>query len=255
MARRMPSRNPGVAAATQAVAEIPADVIARLGPVVLRTFSEEDFHRVDMRSIARDAGMSFATIYRHFRDKEALLFWFISHWLRELYPAALHALNTDERALDRLQNYLLAHLRFYEERPEVGRIIFMTVPLARWMRDETYRARESSRRLLEVIAEGQAKDEIRGDLSTTLVFDAWVGIFNRAFLMWEYRGRSYPLTGEWGSLCKILVEGIAGPGWRRASASRKRAVAPEKSSPRLVARASKAGASVRRPSLKTRRNA
>jgi len=205
-----------------------------------------------MRSIARDAGMSFATIYRHFRDKEALLFWFISHWLRELYPAALQFLNTDERPLERLQNYLLAHLRFYEERPEVGRIIFMTVPLARWMRDETYRARESSGRLLEVIAEGQAKKEIRGDISKTLVFDAWVGIFNRAFLMWEYRGRSHPLTGEWSSLCKILVEGIAGPGRRRASASSKRAVAPGKSSSPPVARASQAGASARRPSLKAR---
>jgi len=205
-----------------------------------------------MRSIARDAGMSFATIYRHFRDKEALLFWFISHWLRELYPAALQVLNTDERPLVRLQNYLLAHLRFYEERPEVGRIIFMTVPLARWMRDETYRARESSRRLLEVIAEGQAINEIRGDISKTLVFDAWVGIFNRAFLMWEYRGRSYPLTGEWSSLCKILVEGIASPGRRRASASSTRAVAPGKSSSPSVARASKAGASARRPSLKAR---
>lgn len=191
--------------------EIPADIVNRLGPVVLKIFSEEDFHRVDMRTIARNAEMSFATIYRYFRDKEALLFWFIAHWLRELYPSTFEVLDTDETALVRARNYLLAHLRFYEERPEVGRVIFMTVPLTRWMRDDTYKSRESVKRLLAVIEEGQSNGEIRNDLPTLLVFDAWYGIFNRAFLMWEYRGRSYSLTGQWESLWAILTDGIAGP--------------------------------------------
>jgi AcrR family transcriptional regulator len=204
---------------------IPPDVVARLGPVVLRTFAEEDFHRVDMRSIAREAGMSFATIYRHFRDKEALLFWFISYWLRELYPAALEALDTPEPVLERLKNSLLAHLRFYEERPEVGRIIFMTVPLARWMRDETYATRQPARRLLAVIAEGQSTGEIRRDVSKVQVFDAWQGLFNRAFLMWEYRGRSYSLTGEGRALCTLLVDGISAPAAiRKATPAKKRTV-------------------------------
>lgn len=206
MARRSASQKKPAASQSS---DIPADVVARLAPVVLRIFSNEDFHRVDMRSIARSAEMSFATIYRHFRDKEALLFWFIAYWLRELYPAAFAALETDAGPLERLKRYLLAHLRFYEERPEVGRIIFMTVPLTRWMRDETYHSRESVSRLLAVIAEGQAKKEIRDDVPAILVFDAWYGVFNRAFLMWEYRGRGYPLTGEWESLCSILTDGIA----------------------------------------------
>jgi AcrR family transcriptional regulator len=192
--------------------EVPAEIVARLGPVVLRTFAVEDFHRVDMRSIAREAGMSFATIYRHFRDKEALLFWFIAHWLRDLYPAAIAALATDQSALVRLQNYLRVHLVFYQRNPEVGRIIFMTVPLERWMRDDTYRANEPVTRLLEVIAEGQASGEIRADVSRVVVFDAWSGIFNRAFLMWEYRNRAYSLTGQWTALCRILVGGIGPPG-------------------------------------------
>lgn len=191
--------------------DVPPDIVARLGPVVLRIFSVEDFHRVDMRTIARDAGMSFATIYRHFHDKEALLFWFISHWLKDLYPDALAALDTQENALVRLQHYLRVHLEFYEKRPEVGRIIFMTVPLERWMRNDTYRASESVQRLLQVIAEGQAEGTLRNDVSRVLVFDAWSGIFNRAFLMWEYRSRAYSLAGQWTALCKILVGGIAPP--------------------------------------------
>lgn len=191
--------------------EIPAEIVARLDPVVLRTFSSGDFHRVDMRTIARDAGMSFATIYRHFHDKEALLFWFIEHWLKGLYPGVLEVLDTKDSVLVRLQHYLRVHLEFYEARPQVGRIIFMTVPLERWMRDETYRNRQAVPRLLEVIAEGQAAGELRDDVSSVLVFDALSGVFNRAFLMWEYRGRSYSLSEQWPALCKILAGGIAPP--------------------------------------------
>lgn len=230
MSRR--AQTPEEPPAAAAVEEVPADVIKRLGPVVLKTFSEQDFHRVDMRTIARNAGMSFATIYRYFRDKEALLFWFIAYWLRELYPSTFDVLDTKGTALERIRNYLLAHLKFYEERPEVGRVIFMTVPLTRWMRDDTYKSRESVRRLLAAIAEGQANGEIRDDLPTLLVFDAWYGVFNRAFLMWEYRGRSYSLTGQWEDLWTILTQGITGPRARaRPRAVSKKPAAPNSAAP------------------------
>lgn len=238
MARRTASQKKPAASQSP---DIPADVIARLAPVVLRIFSNEDFHRVDMRSIARSAEMSFATIYRHFRDKEALLFWFIAYWLRELYPAAFAVLETDAGPLERLKRYLLAHLRFYEERPEVGRIIFMTVPLTRWMRDETYRSRESVSRLLAVIAEGQAKKEIRDDVPAILVFDAWYGVFNRAFLMWEYRGRGYPLTREWESLWSILTDGIAAKPARTQRMSRATAAKSSRKTPKARPEGKRAG--------------
>jgi AcrR family transcriptional regulator len=223
MPPRAAPRAAPAAAPAAAGGDVPPDIVARLGPVVLKTFSVEDFHRVEMRSIARDAGMSFATIYRYFRDKEALLFWFIEYWLRDLYPVALSALDSDERPLSRLMQYLKAHLQFYEARPEIGRVIFMTVPLERWMRDETYRSSGPSRRLLQVIAEGQACGDIRDDVSKVEVFDVWSGVFNRAFLMWEYRGRAYSLVDQWVPLSRVMASGIAGPTARRRAARRPRA--------------------------------
>lgn len=190
---------------------VPDDVVARLGPVVLRTFAQEDFHRVDMRTLARTAGMSFATIYRYFHDKEAMLFWFIAHWVRDLYEQALPMLDTDETVPVKLQNYLRGHLRFYERNPEVGRVVFLTVPLKRWMQDETYRADGAARRLLSFIATAQAQGQIRADVPALAVFDVWSGIFTRAFQMWEYRKRSYSLEAQWEPLGKILLAGIALP--------------------------------------------
>src|SRR5437868_6886320 len=78
---------------TSSAQSIPANLRDRLSPVVMEIYSAGDFHRVDMRTIARDAGMSFRTIYRYFGDKETLLFWFIKHWLEGLYPVALKPLD------------------------------------------------------------------------------------------------------------------------------------------------------------------
>jgi len=188
--------------------EVPKEISDRLGPVVLRVFSSEDFHRVDMRSIAREAGMSFATIYRYYHDKEALLFRFIDHWLQSLYPAALEPLYTDEPAPVRMKQVLLYTGEFYERNPLVGRVIFMTVPLERWMKEQSFQQPEFARLFIRTIRDGQRKGELRADLAATDILDLYYGVFNRAFLMWDFRGRSYSLTDSIERLFDAACEGI-----------------------------------------------
>lgn len=192
--------------------DIPAALRDRLSPVVMDLYSAGDFHRVDMRSIAREAGMSFRTIYQYFGDKESLLFWFIQHWLSGLYPAALEPLEGDAGLRVKLLGVLEAHLAFYEKHPNVGRIIFMTVPLERWMREPSYAQPEFMRRVLQAIKDAQQQGELRPDIDSRVILDAWSAIFNRAFLMWEYRRRSYSLKGQAAPLFSILWNGIAGAG-------------------------------------------
>jgi AcrR family transcriptional regulator len=191
---------------------IPSSVIERLNPVIRSVFSQGDFHRVDMRSIAREAGMSFGTIYRYFTDKEKLLFWFIAYWLRELQARAIEALDGEGSALERIHRYMLAHFRFYEANPDVGRIIFMTVPLERWMRDPSYSYREPIKHLRDAVRQGQKTGEIRSDVKVETILDLFVGIFNRTFMTWEYRGRSYPLTDQYQAILPLIEAGVQGSG-------------------------------------------
>jgi len=190
------------------VQSIPDGLRDRLSPVIKDIYSAGDFHRADMRAIAREAGMSFRTIYRYFGDKEALLFWFIEHWLQGLYPAALEPLDGPGDLKVKLLGVLRLHLEFYEKNPNVGRIIFMTVPLERWMRDPSYAQRELMRRLLTAIKDAQQQGELRCDVDGRLILDTFNAIFNRAFLMWEYRRRSYSLVEQAAPLLSILWNGV-----------------------------------------------
>jgi AcrR family transcriptional regulator len=190
---------------------IPVTVVARLEPIVKKVFSEGDFHRVDMRSIAREAGMSFGTIYRYFTDKEKMLFWFIAHWLDELQTVSLAALESEGTVMERIRRFILAHFRFYESNPEVGRIIFMTVPLDRWMQDTTFAYRDPTKRLRGTIEEGQKTGEIRSDVNSLMIADLFTGMFNRTFLMWQYRGKKYSLAEHYDALLPLIEAGVRGP--------------------------------------------
>jgi len=193
----------------QTAPSVPVAVQERLSPVVMEIYAAGDFHRVDMRTIAREAGMSFRTIYRYFGDKESLLFYFIQHWLGGLYPAALKPLDGDGDLRSKLLGVLRLHFEFYEKHPNVGRIIFMTVPLERWMREPSYAQRELMLRMLKAIHEAQQQGDLRYDLDSRLILDMFNAIFNRAFLMWEYRRRSYSLVAQAEPLLSVLWNGVA----------------------------------------------
>lgn len=189
--------------------QIPEDVWQRLEPVVADRFFNDDFHRVDMRSLGRGAGMSFATIYRHFGDKETLLFAFIERWVSRLNPDAVAALESDRPLKRRLRDCLAVHFRFYEANPQIGRIIFLAVPLQRWMRDRTYHNAALTRALMKALGEGRASGELRRDVPLIALLDAYSAVFHRVFLMWEYRHRRYSLTGQLEPMFAILWNGIA----------------------------------------------
>lgn len=187
---------------------IPLDVSERLSPVVLNIYSDGDFHRADMRSIAKEAGMSFNTIYRYFGDKESLLFWFINDWFRELYPHAVAPLAECQSIKEGMRESLRRHFEFYERHPKVGRIVFLTVPLERWMRDATYHQHEVMQIFLKSISDGQVRNEVRSDISALSILDAFAGMLNRTFVMWEYRRRKYSLVEKTEEIFSIIWGGI-----------------------------------------------
>lgn len=191
--------------------KVPESVISRLSPVVLSVFSKGDFHRVDMRTIAKQAGMSFTTIYRYFSDKETLLFRFLAYWLEELTSDAVEAIQDNEgNTYAQIKSYLAVHFSFYERHPDIGRIIFMTVPLERWMQDPTYQYKTPSRMIYSVISKGQKSGLIRNDIRPKQVMDLLFGLFNRTFLSWETLGRKGSLVDKSDICFSLIISGISG---------------------------------------------
>lgn len=181
---------------------------ARLRMAVLNAFSSKDFHNVDMRSIAAECGMSFATIYKYFGDKEHLLFECISFWLSELRQRLADGVLGLESPKEKLRRCLWINLQYYEENPGVGRAMFMSVPLQTWMRDATYAQSDYFVPMRLLIKDAQREGVIAADLRPAQVVDFFIGSIQRCVIMWEYRGRRYRLTEQFEALFRMLWMGI-----------------------------------------------
>jgi len=188
---------------------------SRLRAAVLNAFSAADFHHVDMRSIALECGMSFATIYKYFGDKEHLLFEFISEWLGELRQRLTDGMQGLESSREKLRRCLWIHLQFYEENPGIARAMFMSVPLQTWMQDETFAQAAFFSQLRELVKQAQDEGVIDPGLQPAMVIDFFVGAIQRTVVMWEYRKRRYSLTGEFDPLFQMLWSGISARGGSR----------------------------------------
>ncbi len=193
-----------------------ADVNRRLERVVMEVFSQNDFHKANMRDIAKKAGVSFSTIYNHFGSKERLLFAYVDVWLGKLTERIVDHLQGIEDLKEKLRKVFWLQLDYYERHQELGRILFMTVPLKTWMEDETFIQNKMVSTFLDVIRKGQEEGVLNSKVRAGVLLDVILGLVHRFFFMWVSRGRSESLSGQANVLFEIVWQAILNQD-RRAS--------------------------------------
>lgn len=183
----------------------------RLEETVLEVFSEGDFHQADMRTIARNAEVSFETIYKYYGSKEQLLFSFVDEWLSSLTERIVEQVQSIEDTKEKIRTMFSIQLKFYEENPRVGIILYMTIPYKTWLTDKCFRQKKLIDFILGGLREGQENGSLNPNLPVSLMMDIIFGIVLRCFLMWIYRGKKTPLTDQTPVLFDMIWKAISNP--------------------------------------------
>ena len=181
----------------------------RLEEVVLRNFSGTDFHKVNMRVIAKEAGVSFNTIYKRYGSKEGLLFSFVDKRLRVLTDRMVDHLQGIDSIKDKLRKVFWLQLDYYERNPDLGRIIFMTVPLVTWMQDKTFEQKKLMGFFLETLGQGQKEGLLTREVRAEVLLDFMYGLVQRSFFMWVYRGQKDSLSKQSNPLFEMVWRAMA----------------------------------------------
>ena len=208
-------RNAGLAEvqpSPSAVTELRPEVKSRLEKAVLEIFSESDFHKANIRDVARRAGVSFTTIYRHYGSKERLLFAFVDVWLGELTERIIDHLQGIEDLKEKMRKVLWLQLDYYERHQGLGKIIFMTLPMQTWMADRSFRQKRMINLYLEVLRKGQSEGILNSRVRAGILLDFMLGTVQRSFVMWVSRGQKESLTGQTQVLFEMIWRAIAMPG-------------------------------------------
>ncbi|MFH2127210.1 MAG: TetR/AcrR family transcriptional regulator [Pseudomonadota bacterium] len=184
----------------------------RLQAAVLEVFSNADFHRASVRTLAKTAGVSFSTIYKNYRSKEELLFAFVDQWMEGLTERSVDHLQGIEDLKEKLRKVFWLQLDYYERNPGLGRIIFMTVPLITWMNDHTFAQKKMIVLYLEALRQGQEHGILNSQVRPQVLLDFMHGLVQRSFFMWVYRGQQDSLTGQSNQLFEMVWRAISEPG-------------------------------------------
>jgi AcrR family transcriptional regulator len=89
-------------------------------------FAGEGIDETSMRNIAGRAGVSPAVLYRHFADKDALLFALTEAFFDRLIAAFVQALADTADPTERLRALMAAYIAFGIGNPHEYRLTFMT---------------------------------------------------------------------------------------------------------------------------------
>lgn len=191
--------------------ELNPEVQKRLETAVLEIFSTADFHKASIRDVADRAGVSFSTIYKHFGSKERLLFAYVNIWMSQLTDRIEDHLHGIEDSKEKLRKVFWLHLDYYERHEQLGRILFMTLPMQTWMADQSFDQRRRVALIIEVLRIGQKNGLINPHVRAGHLLDFMLGFIQRTFFMWIMRGKQECLADEANTLFEMVWQGMVNP--------------------------------------------
>jgi len=159
----------------------------------LELLSEGGVQELDLRKVARRAGVSHAAPYRHFADKQALIAAINEegfHLLTERIRSSLREVS--DEPVEQLLGVALAYVRFAQENPWLMREMFSGITIERETFESLHAASKSVYRLYaEVIRSGQERGKIVDGDPTALAGVLWSVLHGLAMLIIENQMRPY----------------------------------------------------------------
>jgi TetR/AcrR family fatty acid metabolism transcriptional regulator len=178
----------------------------------VRTFASRGFFGAQVADVARAAGVAAGTVYLYFRGKDDLLVSIFERNMEEAIAEGRAALAGVTGAAERLRRIARVHLG------RLGRDRDMTVVFQVELRQSTKFMEQFSsaglgdylRVIQDVIAEGQAAGEFRGDVNPRLAAKVFFGALDEMATNWILSRRRYALVADADAIVDLFVNGVRG---------------------------------------------
>jgi len=176
------------------IESIPGKLKERLYPAVLALFSENDFHRVNIREISNRTGVSSGTIYKYFSSKEDLIFTILDEKIAEIAEAVtLHVAGLEE-IKEVLRKVFWVTMDFYDKNPGVAVTAFITVPTRSWMKEKSYKRGIEHAALRAPLDKARQAGTIDPAISNRQIVDLYYMFCYRQIHQWYYFGMQRKLV-------------------------------------------------------------
>jgi len=186
------------------------DKFTKIIDAALKVFGEKGYYNATISEIAREAGVSEATIYEYFGSKEDLLFA-IPGEITNMAVEFLEAMSPYIRgAENKIRAIIYGYYNLYKDNPNYSSLVLLDLKHNRnFMETESYQVvRRSAGLILQAIHEGMEEGEFREDIDPYLVRSMLLGTIEHIFFRWHLKGRKQELENFVDPLMEVIMGGI-----------------------------------------------
>ena len=133
----------------------------------LRLLSDNNVKKLKLTDIANHMGLAPSALYRHFKNRDAILSAILEHIRAALYKNVENVRQASENGIERLRELLFRHARLIGQQQGIPRIVFSDELWGqkRERRQRMYRIVTGYLAEIEdIVREGQEKGQIRKNI-------------------------------------------------------------------------------------------
>ncbi|CCK79292.1 FadR: transcriptional regulator, TetR family [Desulfobacula toluolica Tol2] len=172
-------------------------------------FAQFGFYKATISQIASRAGVADGTVYLYFKNKEDILYQFISFKTNSVFKKINAAVEKGRNAEEKLRQLIRSHMDEFQKDKNMA-IIFQSE--VRYFRDIQFQIKDISKMYLEllsdIIEQGQIEGAFRQDLFVGLVKRFIPGAVEGVISTWVSADGGYDLVSMADPLVDLYLTGI-----------------------------------------------
>lgn len=162
-----------------------------------------------MLRIAEAAGVSEATLYKYFDNKQDLVNRVLHDWALPFIERLTAELAYVSGVRSRLTLIAVRYLRSLEETPKLHRVFFQELRWANYRGSPLHRLNQTfAHSVVDTIMDGIATGEVRADVNPTMLRDMLFGGLEHIGLRTSLAGRTIDVDGEAAAYVELMLRGI-----------------------------------------------
>lgn len=185
----------------------------RLIITTIEIIDELGIQKLSTREIARRQGISEATLFRHFKSKNELLFTvldFYSQFDEDIFQSTKFR---DMDAKDKLLFFINSYAEYYENYPAITSIM-QILDVLRYepeLAEKVINIQNNRMEfLIQLIEEAKNVKEINPDAESGQIADIILGICREVCLRWRITGRKFSLKSQIMSTLDLALKAFIG---------------------------------------------
>jgi AcrR family transcriptional regulator len=188
----------------------------RLMDAALRLFCERGYDASTVREITEAADVAKSTFFNYFEKKEAILPALAEQQLLKIEEALSLEHEAPASPVARIKLALCMVAEDPLTDPLLVRRLF-TALMQRRQQQDVHPGRALTYLLSKQVHQAQEVGEVRADLDPSYVGNMICAIFFQQMMVWYCGRRSIPLPVLLSRMIDLLLDGLAGPEWKKSA--------------------------------------